>query len=572
MSQAFQILGEPETAGSRRVRESSLRGRFLREFCYWCWLFQGFIPVLIVLLFFGSLFWAKRNDPFSRKWFSLRAPDGASFQCVAVLPKPIQRRPVVIYAHGAGGELMADGNDLRQIAGLGLGVVSFEYDQGNEAKFAGQMESLLQHLGRQAWADTNLIAWVGFSLGANRMLDFALSRPERQPNLLVYISGTLVQPVTAGFGNMRLPLEGGVPKLRSALVVRGERDGIFRVEDGLRLVGMLQSNGIPVDMQVLPGLTQTLEPDRGVVFRWIGEYCLTHLTGAATWQNYHSIAQWDAEAPAYWLFSLPVAAWVGWGFARWRRARPEAMDLVPLKRSEIALRWVAGIMAISVLAESTFHVVPAHLPISNKSLALARRFSVRPRELADFEFLAARPIWSGVKLKVLLEHVELAIYNREIINWRLDDDVYRDYVLCPVITGRPGEALNWRRTLWEEFYPRIRHENSPADAAVIVVRHLRERVTVATMHNPPRDVGSIWLRQITDETGFQIIYVAALRSVGVPARLNFDGQTEFWDGHNWSSAPRPVIGLLCLSVSRPPALSDVADEGFRRHFRKIDNP
>ena len=67
--------------------------------------------------------------------------------------------------------------------------VSLEYDQTNETAFAVQFEALLRYLGRQKWADTNAIAWVGFSLGANRMLDFALQHPDQQPQLLVQLSG-----------------------------------------------------------------------------------------------------------------------------------------------------------------------------------------------------------------------------------------------------------------------------------------------------------------------------------------------------------------------------------------------
>jgi hypothetical protein len=58
-------------------------------------------------------------------------------------------------------------------------------------------------------------------------------------------------------------------------------------------------------------------------------------------------------------------------------------------------------------------------------------------------------------------------------------------------------------------------------------RTLRERVTIANTSNPPRDVSLIWRRQITDEVGVEIIYVAALRSVGVPARLDRNGRAEF---------------------------------------------
>ncbi|MGA2178771.1 MAG: transglutaminase domain-containing protein [Verrucomicrobiota bacterium] len=97
--------------------------------------------------------------------------------------------------------------------------------------------------------------------------------------------------------------------------------------------------------------------------------------------------------------------------------------------------------------------------------------------------------------------------------------------------------MNWRQPLWEEFYPRIRHESSPEDAARIVVRHLRERVTIAALPDLPQDVPEIWLKRITDEAGLEIIYVAALRSVGVPARLNSQHPAEFWDGTKWNNAP-----------------------------------
>ena len=158
----------------------------------------------------------------------------------------------------------------------------------------------------------------------------------------------------------------------------------------------------------------------------------------------------------------------------------------------------------------------------------------------------------------MLEHVELAGYNRELINWRVDETNYQDFVLSSTIEpstlnpvkergphgalrSQPSTALNWRRPLWEEFYPSIRHESSPEDAAKIVVRHLRERVTIAALPDLPHDVPEIWLKQITDEAGFEIIYVAALRSVGVPARLDPHQETEFWDGDKWRAAPRPSV-------------------------------
>jgi O-antigen ligase len=251
------------------------------------------------------------------------------------------------------------------------------------------------------------------------------------------------------------------------------------------------------------------------------------------------------------LFKLPTATvfWmlmelsrVGTGRARHSVRAADAQPNVGAQRTDapyhpaIWLRWSTGILGSIALVQTVFYLGTPSLPVTNKTISIARKYLVPPKEIGDFDFLSENPIW--------LQHVDLANYNRTLINWQLDDKIYQDYVLSPVILSTDNSpfttALNWRRPLWEEFYPRIRHESLPEDAARIVVRHLRERVTIATTANPSHDIPTIWLRQRTDATGFQIIYVAALRSVGVPARLNASGQAEFWDGRQWQTAPLPV--------------------------------
>ena len=486
---------------------------------------------LVVLLFFGALRWAGEQDPFSRKSFTLKTSDGGSMNCVTVFPKPMRQYPVVIYAHGRTGNVLTDGTPLRQMAELGLATVNFDYDQTNETAFASQFGTILHYLGRQRWANTNTVAWFGLSLGANRMLDFALHHPEQQPQLLVQLSGSglsLSSIIHPRFSNLGCRV----------LLVHGDQDEIFPAEDTKRLASVLHTNGVPVELKIISGASHGMELERGVIFRCIGEYCLTHLTCKDAWQNYHSIAQWQAEASSFWSFCIPATAWaIGW-FVWWRRrktAQPEGGT------PSTVLRWLAAILATWVLAETALHLAPPHFPVNDTTLSMARRFLVQPRESTDFELLAAQPIWRGQKLKTLLEHVELARYNRELINWQLDDKIYGDFVLSPVITGETNERFDWCRPLWEEFYPRIRHESSPEDAAKIVVRHLRERVTIATLPNPSHDVPTIWLRQITDEAGFEIIYVAALRSVGVPARLDSNNRAEFLDGNKWQAAQQPSV-------------------------------
>jgi O-antigen ligase len=211
-------------------------------------------------------------------------------------------------------------------------------------------------------------------------------------------------------------------------------------------------------------------------------------------------------------------------------------------RPTMVLRWLAGIMAALAVGQTALHLVTPRLAVSERTLAIARRFLVPSKAEKDFEFLAAKPIWSSKALQTLLTHVELAHYNRELVNWKLEDHRYREFVLSPLIDPAWDGSMNWRRPLWEYLYPRIRKENSLAAAAEIVGRHLRERITITQSppSQPDGSVAEMWRRQSADEKGFAAVYVAALRSTGIPARLNPQGQTEYWNGAAWELAPRPV--------------------------------
>jgi hypothetical protein len=181
---------------------------------------------------------------------------------------------------------------------------------------------------------------------------------------------------------------------------------------------------------------------------------------------------------------------------------------------------------------------------------MARNHIVPTRWKNDFEALASQPIWQGQKLGTLLTHVELANYTvHELINWEPDNLIYRNYVLSPTIDSESDAEMTWRRPLWEYYCPRVRGKPSPKAAAETVASSLREHVTIwpAEPTNTlapktwPRGIQTIWDRQITDPRGFELIYVATLRSVGVPARLNAFGNAEFWDGDQWCAAPHPLL-------------------------------
>ena len=156
-------------------------------------LFRFCVPLLLLVGFIAAMMWAKARDPFTRVEFSLKTASGGTVNGIAVLPKPVGKHPVVIYLQGAGGSLLGSGNELRQVAELGLAAVGLEYCQTNQSLFDEQFIALHQFLQKQSWAQSNATAWVGFSLGAQRTLSFALRHPELQPQLLVRRAGGWVE-------------------------------------------------------------------------------------------------------------------------------------------------------------------------------------------------------------------------------------------------------------------------------------------------------------------------------------------------------------------------------------------
>ena len=319
----------------------------------------------------------------------------------------------------------------------------------------------------------------------------------------------------AGSRNLSLKSKGPGPKPRvegslsepstlnpqpstSVLLVHGEHDEVFPLSQAKRVAACLRTNGVPVELRVLPGEDHGFGANRLLVFRVIGEQCLMRLKGPDALANYRSILSWQAQAKPLWLFWTPAFLWAA--ICLWLRRKvgqasrlppeanavgqpsrlpPEAplapQDAGTQKRSgaegelkwgsrgrsrsrgaggtpallwwEIGLRWLAAGLAIAALAQTALHLVPPRLPIGERTLAIARKHLVAPKERSDFELLAAKPCWSGKRLKTLLEHVELANYNRELINWKLDEQM---------LFWLPGELT------CPQNLPTLRLANSPA--------------------------------------------------------------------------------------------------------------
>jgi hypothetical protein len=490
------------------------------------------LSVGLVLLFLGALGWARGRDPFQRVWFSVKVSGQGNARCVAVLPKSAPRPyPVVVYLHGSGASLRGIGNDLRQMAELGLAAVGMDYCHTNDAVFERQFAALLRHLRHQRWADTNAVAWVGFGFGAENLTQFAGRHPETRPPLLVGLAG-----------GWRPELRTNAPA-RTVWFLYPDTDSSPGASETCVAVAGIQTNGTRIIRTWLPGVPFDFGVERAAVFRALAEATLVELRGHDALSRNRSPRVWQSEAWPLWVWWLPAFLWFGSWFWRERRRRcftPCASEQTPSRLE----RWLcrAGMLsAMLAVGAMGLHLGVPRLPVSERTLALARHVLVHANELEDFEYLAAHYNWRGQRVGTLLEHLRLARYQRSLMHWKLDDSIWREFVLMPDLGPATAAGQPWRRALWESCYPRVRGQRRSIEAAAqAVVRHLRERVTIAAGEFLPREVAAIWQRQITDTLGFEILTVAALRAVGIAARLDENGQAKLFADGQWEAAPKPA--------------------------------
>lgn len=218
----------------------------------------------------GALAWATSRQSLRTENFTIPSLNGSAKSGVVVRPAADQRFPVVMYLHGSGDSLERSTGTLRQLAELGLAAVCLDYTQTNAGRFATEFDGGLAWVGRQSWADTNRVAWVGFSLGAQRILSYVCAHPEVTPPLLIRLAGGPVPE-----------LERETPKLRGRVwMVHGEHDETFRVSDVEEVRKKLVAAGMSVELTVLPGQGHTFGENRPLILRGVAERCAEELKGA----------------------------------------------------------------------------------------------------------------------------------------------------------------------------------------------------------------------------------------------------------------------------------------------------
>lgn len=597
--------------------------------------FSSWALLLIALVFYCAMVWAKERDPFQRVSFRLDAP--ATKQCngIVVSPKPAAQYPQVVYLYEAGNSLLNSGHQLRLIAKSGFNAASFEYDKESQPAFDEQFSTVCHYLQNRSGTQTNIV-WVTCGLGARRALSFALSHPELQPDLLICIEGAWTAELYQTLADKRSRRFWNIPENTQSsfsnqplaaikcpvLLVQSQAHSANPQASYEKLFALLRAAGTSVRLCILPessfdpetdflwslrvvmqysaarfpppdyaaklpdcGLSEPLARQFNVALWKAGEnrnqiwwamartdkakrpaamsfitrlndFELAHISLADLQQRYAPSRFWRRRI-GFGLILLIFASVALWKY-RHKLLRVHLWFRQPGKEQYALLKLVACFVAITALGVASLNLLVPELNVNAFSLSMAKSFLFRSYA-EDISFLGQQKAVDKIKLKIWLQHVKLANLQRHQFYSSLENDMFQHYILSPQIDSQ-APAWNSRKDLWEYFQPRIRKQHDPLIGAKIIVNYLLERVGIDSSYGADQDVDTIWIQKMASEGGFQRIYVAALRSVGIAARLNDLNQAEIWTGQAWTAAPRPPITSLEAGMFQTNSVGSIGNE------------
>ncbi len=140
---------------------------------------------------------------------------------------------------------------------------------------------------------------------------------------------------------------------------------------------------------------------------------------------------------------------------------------------------------------------------------------------------------------------------------RLPPEVYAPWVLCPRIELEP--LTPWRQALGQAFTP-AEQAAYRAQPAALWDELCRRMDTDLSRIYTGQNTGLVWTPLAAwrsgrcDRRSLRILYVALLRTLGVPARLRtLDGMPEFWQDGGFCPLHPQGEGRLCLRHPDPQA-------------------
>lgn len=486
----------------------------------------------VTLCLLCGLFWADRRDPFQRTEFGVELPSGGKLNGMAICPRVGERHPTAVYFRDPGASLESSGKALRLLAELGLAAFAFESSPIDDPSANREsITAVLDIVSKAPFASDEAVCWIGEGAAVAELLTLVQRKPESCPRLLALVGVESAHAhALASMAKMRsadLVSEFELLLLPHSLPSGGESEEFEWSEE------WFEAQGIPTRLTIAPdsqgGATEIIRP--------IAEFC-ARVSGARRRALTHNPRKhWQ-----YWIPCL-VAAILLVGCGRVGVGRPASAprDGIGMKSGPRWLGWLAATSAGIAIILSTVHLALPRMNASPAVLKQARGWLVGEGIRGDFEYLSGLPISGKTRVRTLLEHAELANYRGAFLYEELDRRTWQEHVLSPMVDGSYGHGLDWRRPLWLYFYPRVRNETNPLNAANTVVAFLRERVSIDAAASKS-GILSCWDSQTASEQDWERLYLAALRSVTVAARMSAGGFAEIWTGTRWEAAPRPAMG------------------------------
>jgi len=206
---------------------------------------------------------------------------------------------------------------------------------------------------------------------------------------------------------------------------------------------------------------------------------------------------------------------------------------------------VGGLGSVIVAAVACGVWLFPRLPVNDMTVPVLELVLRSGVERRDLEYLLRSEDWRHAHVRGVWDHIRLSRKARSRFGLEMTDDFYRSYLLSPRIAATPVPEHEWRGPLFELLASKVPGEASLEDTvswSAAVLRLAVNRSADGAGRYGRVGVETILGLESCDESGWNLLLVAGLRSMGVPARLGSSERAEYWTGSRWEAAPE------CMAV------------------------
>jgi hypothetical protein len=463
----------------------------------------------------GLILWARQPDSYARENLALKEKGKPASHCLLVRPRAKKPWPVVVYIHDIPGEMIADGDALRKVACAGFICVDANIRTLDAKMLKQNLEGLTGMLEARNLLNGQGCAWMASGITPDFFIQLAALRRELRPDLVVCMPDTDTPDIPFK------SLSAVPPKLDFPVFVltnadqadssqqEALRNWLHKGNNYVEILGFQRTEDVPGTLPYWE-LAQRI----GQILNSAGK---VQAFGPLPRPEVHSISFFFWPAAGFFLLYVIVLS---------RRQMAHLWEVLSTQKMAPYFACLLGIALGCVLGNRIVKKYHSQLPTP---------------VLKAEEILSFTDKWNlaDAQGKEVREYLELADYCRRLVNWNINETQYQDYVLNPILKVGTKTGLEWRWILWSGFYPKIRKTNSPLEAASVLAGELRTEIEIQNQPRNDFNFTRIWRDRVASADEFKILHVAALRAVGICARINVQGMVEILQNTKWLPAPLP---------------------------------